>query len=228
MRRDLINPLLKAAVRRGKAEIEEKFAANDARFFRLILKRFDHAMELGRVKKRLHENIRNTQRESEVLNHVASIQCSFLTKELRVLIYRDVMTAARKLESIIDTPRLEQKVARQSRHVLLRMKFQHRKRIDELDREIIRTLDKRSRLLIKLRSSDASMDQDLHAEKTRERIRALQASSEIHQWIWQVLSHLLGRQTTFVATPIKIRQAAPLRASVKIKVAKHQGKELMR
>lgn len=191
---------------RSVKNIDRRFTVLDRKCFYLIVERFEHAIELGRIKQRLRENLRNSRREAEVLRHVASVPCRFLSKQVRRSMYRTVMAAARKLEAQTKNEHTLFPI-RQTRLVLRRAKKKLRKSVDKLDTDIVRVLDTRMNLAARFGFLDGSIAiQNVHAEKLRKRICALNANSDIQQWIWQIISYALGRQTSFVATPIKAYQ----------------------
>src|SRR5262245_57753403 len=84
----------------GLDGINEKIATLDHEVFRLLIERFDNAIELGKIKQALGEDTQDKRRESEVLTNISFVTCRFLSQEHRTAIYSEIMAGARKLEEI--------------------------------------------------------------------------------------------------------------------------------
>src|SRR5688572_4276395 len=177
----------------------------DAKVCRLLMERFGRALELGKIKKKLGEEVRDKSREKEVLAKVSSVQCRFLSKEVIHKIYFEVMKAARHLEELTTANYPLRPVQTEEREPLELSKREHRNRIDELDAEIVRVLDERLALTSEVKVLPEITDVDgCEAETLRQSICELPAMSDMKQSIWDVFCSAFGRGQTFVASPASV------------------------
>jgi chorismate mutase len=164
-----------------------------------LIERFQNAYELGRIKTSLQEPIRDQRREREVIRRIAAFECPNVSPVTRRRIFLRIMAVTRKLEDKMFSDSLHSFTRAQ----LLAKKRAARNEIDKLDSEIVRLLDRRSKIA-KSSSGKPPSQRGLRYDKDyinsiRAIICELRANSDIKQGIWEIFCGLFEIDLSFVS-----------------------------